>query len=170
MHAFRNAGIDVGICTNATELDDKLIRQLTTAGVHVNVSLDGFAAESHGLFRGDRDSFDMTVANVRKLAAAGLLQGLLCTLNSLADNDEYVRLCAFARENGARYVRVFVGDHQQRPHVRGEFVDAQARADPGVPASDHQNSGHGCALLVRSRFSRGSRCRRRRLGRSGRRR
>ncbi|WP_326951980.1 radical SAM protein [Amycolatopsis sp. NBC_01286] len=74
VHAFRNAGIDVGICTNATELDEKLIRQLTTAGVHVNVSLDGFAADSHGLFRGDRDSFDMTVANVRKLAAAGLLQ------------------------------------------------------------------------------------------------
>ncbi|WP_326950899.1 radical SAM protein [Amycolatopsis sp. NBC_01307] len=104
VHAFRNAGIDVGVCTNATELDDTLIRQLSTAGVHVNVSLDGFAADSHGLFRGDRDSFDVTVANVRKLAAAGLLQGLLCTPNSLADNDEYVQLCAFARENGARYV------------------------------------------------------------------
>ncbi|RSD16336.1 radical SAM protein [Amycolatopsis eburnea] len=104
VHAFRNAGIDVGICTNATELGDKLIHQLATAGVHVNVSLDGFAADSHGLFRGDRASFDVTVANVRKLAAAGLLQGLLCTPNSLAANEEYVRLCAFARENGARYV------------------------------------------------------------------
>ena len=40
VHAFRNAGIDVGICTNATELDDTLIRQLATAGVRVNVSLD----------------------------------------------------------------------------------------------------------------------------------
>lgn len=104
VHAFRNAGIDVGICTNATELDDQVIRQLATAGVHVNVSLDGFAADSHGLFRGDRASFDVTVANVRKLAAARLLQGLLCTPNTLAANEEYVRLCAFARESGARYV------------------------------------------------------------------
>jgi len=104
VHAFRNAGIDVGICTNATQLDDELIRQLAAAGVHVNVSLDGFAADSHGLFRGDRASFDVTVANVRKLGTAGLLQGLLCTPNTLAANEEYVRLCAFARENGARYV------------------------------------------------------------------
>ena len=45
----------------------------------MNVSLDGFRAEPHGRFRGDRDSFAVTVATVRKLAGAGLLQGLLCT-------------------------------------------------------------------------------------------
>ena len=39
-----------------------------------------------------------------KLGAARILQGLLCTPNSLAQNDEYARLCEFARQNGARYV------------------------------------------------------------------
>lgn len=94
VHAFRNAGFR----TNATELDDNLIRQLATAEVHVNVTLDGFAADSHGLFRGDRASIDVTVTNVRKLAAASLLQGLLCTPNSLAADDKYVRLCVRPRE------------------------------------------------------------------------
>ncbi|GAA0591685.1 hypothetical protein GCM10010174_03430 [Kutzneria viridogrisea] len=101
---FRAAGIDVGICTNATLLDDEQISALAALGVHCNVSLDGFSADSHGRFRGDRASFEVTVATTRKLAAAGLLQGLLCTPNNLAADQEYRQLCAFAREQGARYV------------------------------------------------------------------
>jgi len=38
------------------------------------------------------------------LAAAGLLQGLLCTPNVLAEDDEYRELCQFAVEHGAKYV------------------------------------------------------------------
>lgn len=104
VRAFRAAGMDVGICTNATTLDNARIGELAALGVHCNVSLDGFAADSHGKFRGDRASFDVTVATVEKLGAAGILQGLLCTPNTLAQNEEYARLCAFARDNGARYV------------------------------------------------------------------
>lgn len=104
VRAFRDATMDVGICTNATTLDDGQIGELADLGVHCNVSLDGFAADSHGKFRGDRASFDVTVSTVGKLGAAGILQGLLCTPNSLAQNEEYARLCAFARDNGARYV------------------------------------------------------------------
>ncbi|CAJ61353.1 MULTISPECIES: radical SAM protein [Frankia] len=103
--AFRSAGMAVGICTNATTLTAAQIDALAAiGGVHCNVSLDGFAPESHGRFRGDRDSFHTTIATTKALAAAGLLQGLLCTPNSLADIDEYQALCAFATEHGARYV------------------------------------------------------------------
>lgn len=104
VRVFRAAGMDVGICTNATALDDAQIGELAEMDVHCNVSLDGFAAASHGKFRGDRASFAVTVATVEKLGAAGILQGLLCTPNTLAQNEEYARLCAFARANGARYV------------------------------------------------------------------
>lgn len=102
--AFRIADMDVGICTNATTLDDDQIARLAELEVHCNVSLDGFAAQSHGRFRGDRASFEVTVATVTKLGAAGILQGLLCKPNSLAQNDEYRQLCEFAAANGARYV------------------------------------------------------------------
>lgn len=104
VHAFRAAGMDVGICTNATTLSAVQIAALVELGVHCNVSLDGFAADSHGKFRGDRASFAVTVATVEKLGRAGILQGLLCTPNTLAQNEEYARLCAFARATGARYV------------------------------------------------------------------
>ncbi|MET9631640.1 radical SAM protein [Lentzea sp. NPDC006480] len=104
VRAFREVGMDVGICTNATTLSGQQINELAGLGVHCNVSLDGFAADSHGKFRGDRASFDVTIATVKKLGAAGILQGLLCTPNSLAQNEEYVELCTFARQNGARYV------------------------------------------------------------------
>src|SRR5579859_6494603 len=97
--------MQVGFCTNATTLTEAQVNDLASiGGVHANVSLDGFRAESHGRFRGDRGSFAVTVAAVRKLAAAGLLQGLLCTPNVLAEDDEYRELCAFAVEHGAEYV------------------------------------------------------------------
>lgn len=105
VRAFRDAGISVGVCTNATTLTDDEITELAQiGGVHCNVSLDGFRAESHGKFRGDRGSFHTTITTTKKLAAAGLLQGLLCTPNALAEDDEYRELCAFAVEHGAEYV------------------------------------------------------------------
>jgi radical SAM protein with 4Fe4S-binding SPASM domain len=105
VRASRDAGMEVGVCTNATTLREPQITALARiGGVHCNVSLDGFRPESHGRFRGDRASFQTTIATVKSLAAAGLLQGLLCTPNSLADDDEYRELCAFAVEHGATYV------------------------------------------------------------------
>lgn len=105
VRAFRAAGMDVGVCTNATTLDeDQITAMADLGGVHCNVSLDGFRAESHGKFRGDKASFAVTILTIKKLAGAGLLQGLLCTPNSLAEDEEYRQLCAFAREHGARYV------------------------------------------------------------------
>jgi len=105
VRAFRDAGMQVGVCTNATTLNDEQIASLAgIGGVHCNVSLDGFRPESHGRFRGDRASFHTTIATVRRLAAAGLLQGLLCTPNSLAEDSEYRELCEFAATHGAAYV------------------------------------------------------------------
>lgn len=52
VRAFRDAGMGVGICTNATTLTDNGIAALAQiGGVHCNVSLDGFRPESHGKFR-----------------------------------------------------------------------------------------------------------------------
>src|SRR5580658_3571863 len=105
VRALRDAGMHVGVCTNATTLEPSDIEALASlGGVHCNVSLDGFRPESHGRFRGDQQSFHRTVATVRQLASAGLLQGLLCTPNSFAEDEEYRELCEFAAEQGAEYV------------------------------------------------------------------
>lgn len=105
VRAFRTANMGVGVCTNATTLDAATISELAAIGdVHCNVSLDGFAADSHGKFRGNRDSFATTIETTEALARVGLLQGLLCTPNSLAEDDEYRQLCQFAVDNGAKYV------------------------------------------------------------------
>ncbi len=104
VQAFRAAGMGIGICTNATLITDEQLTALGELGVHLNVSLDGFRESSHGRFRGDRASFATTVATVRRLADAGLLQGLLCTPNNLAEDEEYRQLCQFAVECGAEYV------------------------------------------------------------------
>jgi len=124
VQALRGAGMQVGFCTNATTLTEAQISELAgIGGVHANVSLDGFRAESHGRFRGDRGSFAVTVATVRKLAAAGLLQGLLCTPNSLADDEEYRELCEF-RCRERRVLRadesaVFDGPRREVPREAG---------------------------------------------------
>src|SRR5258708_12867523 len=44
------------------------------------------------------------VATVKALAVAGLVQGLLCTPTSLAEDGEYRELCEFAVRHRAGYV------------------------------------------------------------------
>ncbi|MFI5619600.1 radical SAM protein [Streptomyces sp. NPDC051567] len=72
VRAFRRARMSVGVCTNATLTTDKQIAALVAIGeVHMNVSLDGFAADSHGKFRGDRQSFHTTVDTVKRFGDVG---------------------------------------------------------------------------------------------------
>lgn len=98
-------GLPVKICTNATQASDEQIAYLAELGnVRVNVSFDGFRPSSHGRFRGNRDSFQVTVETTRKFAAAGLLHGLLSTPNTLTQPQEFADLCEFAADLGAEYV------------------------------------------------------------------
>lgn len=102
---LRRNNMKVSICTNATFIKEGQMEALASLGeIHCNVSLDGFSPESHGKFRGDKDSFGTTIATIRELAKRKLLQGLLVTPNNLAEVDEYSKLCEFAVENGAAYV------------------------------------------------------------------
>lgn len=129
VRAFRSALMEVGVCTNATTLDGAQIEALKcVGGVHCNVSLDGFSPRSHGRFRGDQDSFHTTISTVRTLASAGLLQGLLCTPNTLAEDDEYRKLCQFAAQHGAEYVLL------NPLSSMGRGVKSQAR----LAATEHQ--------------------------------
>jgi MoaA/NifB/PqqE/SkfB family radical SAM enzyme len=103
--AIADAGLPVGICTNATQTTDDQIAELQALGnVHINVSFDGFRPESHGRFRGNTKSFEITKATTEKFAQAGRLQGLLSTPNALTDIDEFAALCEFAVRVGAEYV------------------------------------------------------------------
>jgi len=92
------------MCTNATMVTPEQIVRLAELDVHMNVSLDGFSPNSHGVFRGRREGFQETVDTVKAFGRAGILQGLLCTPNNLAEDEEYGQLCAFAKDQGARYV------------------------------------------------------------------
>ena len=103
--AIVDSGMSLGICTNATQTFPEQIAQLKAmGGVHVNISFDGFRAESHGKFRGNQSSFAVTKATAKLFAEAGLLQGLLSTPNILTRVDEFKELCQFALELGADYV------------------------------------------------------------------
>ena len=100
-----SVGFSVAMCSNGTTLtvdDIEFYRDL--GHVHFNISLDGFRPESHGHFRGDPNSFRLTVESIRLLGGASLLQGILVTPNSLAQVGEYRELCCYANEVGARYV------------------------------------------------------------------
>ena len=98
-------GLDVTVCTNGVSVTQQQIDELVQLRrVRVNVSLDGYSAESHGKFRGDRASFEVTVGNTRRLAQAGLLKGILSTPNALAQPDEYRQLYELSRELGIDYL------------------------------------------------------------------
>jgi radical SAM protein with 4Fe4S-binding SPASM domain len=105
VRAAREAAMTVTVCTNGTLIEDHDLDALQAiGGVACNVSLDGFAAESHGKFRGNPASFEQTVRTVRRLGERGLIKGLLATPNTLAQASEFAELCEFARQCGAEYV------------------------------------------------------------------
>ena len=66
------------------------------------MSLDGFRPESHGRFRGDRESFVTTVATVRALATLGSCKGCCAPPIRSAEDDEYRELCEFAAPERCR--------------------------------------------------------------------
>lgn len=102
---FKANNIRVGICSNASIIRPEQIEALVSIGnVHINVSLDGFRAESHGRFRGNEESFAKTISGIRLLGDRHLLQGILVTPNTLADVHEYAQICEFAIQNHASYV------------------------------------------------------------------
>ena len=92
----------------------------------LNVSLDGFAAHSHGKFRGDPGSFALTKQTLRAIGERGLLKGVLVTPNTLAALDEYEELCRYARGCGAEYVLMNPLSSMGRG-VRGDPTTRRAR-------------------------------------------
>ncbi len=100
-----DAGFEVTVCTNGVALTDELIERARSAGhIRFNVSVDGITADSHGRFRGRRDSFELTLDSVRRLGDAGLLKGVLSTPNALATADEYGAVYELAEGAGAEYL------------------------------------------------------------------
>ncbi len=105
VQAFRSNGICVTICTNATLIQEEQLRQFQEMGdVYINVSLDGFSENSHGKFRGDKQSFQITKNTISLISRYKILKGILVTPNNLAKTNEYSELCKFAIANGAKYV------------------------------------------------------------------
>lgn len=102
---LRGANIEITVCTNGVSLTDELIETVHRLGhIRFNVSLDGLARDSHGKFRGNRESFDVTLANTHRLAEEGLLKGILSTPNVLASAEEYEQLYALVADLEADYL------------------------------------------------------------------
>ena len=98
--------IEVGVCTNATLISKHFLDKVCHYSIHFNVSLDGFSRNSHGKFRGFENSeiYDKIIQNIKLIGQYGLLNGILVTPNKYASIKEYVELCKYAKECGAKYV------------------------------------------------------------------
>lgn len=100
-----DAGFDVTVCTNAVDLSEETLSLAASLGrVSFNVSLDGARSTSHGKFRGRPESFAKTVTNIRRLAAAGVLKGILNTPSVLTAIDEYPEILEIATNADADYL------------------------------------------------------------------
>lgn len=99
--------IEVSVCTNALLVTNDFLDKIGTIDkIHFNVSLDGFSVNSHGKFRGglSQQQYDTIISNIRMLGSYKLLNGVLVTPNNYSSIKEYIELCQFAKECGAKYV------------------------------------------------------------------
>lgn len=104
--AFNEAGIQSCICTNASLITEEKLTQLKDLNVHFNVSLDGISADSHGLFReiSASSSCSEVLENIQMIGHYNMLNGILTTPNSLTKSEEYIAICDFAIQSGAKYL------------------------------------------------------------------
>lgn len=81
------APVDLTMQTNATLVDDDILRVLTQQNIAVGVSIDGprTVNDMHRLDHKGRSSFDATCRGIERLRAVGALSGLLAVID-LASN------------------------------------------------------------------------------------
>jgi len=93
-------GVAVTICTNGVSMTtDQIAALRRLPGTSVNVSLDGFSRNSHGRFRGDRDSFRRDCREYFVGSGTRAVEGILCTPNALADPSEFAAIYLFGEES-----------------------------------------------------------------------
>ena len=99
---FVESGLDVTICTNGTLANESQMRKLAKMkNVSVNVSLDGFNENSHGIFRGNKDSFITTKVAIKLFAKHGLLKVFLLRRTGLQKHQS-IKSCVSMRLNVMR--------------------------------------------------------------------
>lgn len=104
---FINNNFKITICTNGILITDDLIFELAQLkNVKFNVSIDGFSKNSIEKFRGKKNIYEKLILNIKKLSSNNLLKGLITTPNVFSNWQEYVDLCYFAKNIGAKYVIV----------------------------------------------------------------
>jgi radical SAM protein with 4Fe4S-binding SPASM domain len=99
--------IEITICTNGTLISNHVLNNfIKFSKLKFNISLDGFSFHSHGKFREMNNSaeFDKLLLNIQAIGKAGKLNGILCTPNLFCEEEEFVNICQFAKDNNAKYV------------------------------------------------------------------
>lgn len=124
LSALNSVGIQSCICTNASLVTEEMLNQLKNLNVHFNVSLDGIAPNSHGRFReiSTYSKFATVLENIQLIGKYNLLNGILTTPNRFAQPEEYIEICNFAINSGAKYLLM----NPLAPFGRGKNATALA--------------------------------------------
>ena len=101
-------GLRVALATNGTLVDDAAAARCKAAGiVRASVSLDGPNAALHDAFRGRAGSFDLAVAGLRRLQAAGIETQINTTV-ARHNVDALPGMLRLALDLGVRALHVFM--------------------------------------------------------------
>lgn len=90
---MRNRHLGVSLTTNGLVVRDSDIENLKKYSVKTNVSIDG-APRTHDRIRGKNGAYERTVANIRRMIAAGVTPDIRYTLmnSNLGDVDHMITL------------------------------------------------------------------------------
>ncbi|MCL2701219.1 MAG: radical SAM protein [Phycisphaerae bacterium] len=104
----RQCDLTTALATNGTLVDGAMAGRIASAGFHrVSVSLDGADAAVHDAFRASAGAFDLAMAGVSALRAAGVSVQINATI-SRHNLHQLDALCDRARERGACALHLFL--------------------------------------------------------------
>lgn len=100
----KSLGIETGILTNGTLLNEKVISRLKNLGTDVKVSIDGMTEKINDMLRGE-GSFRKAMRGIRLLIRHDMLSGIYFTYNKVNKNQLPI-LFDFVRKNNVKNLKI----------------------------------------------------------------
>lgn len=144
--AFSQMGFIIRLYTNATLINDDIVQKLTKIPpALVSITVYGACPDTYGKVTGHPEAYEKTVANIKKLKAAGIIVQLKTTVIKY-NSGEFQQLAELARSMGLNIGLV----NYISPRREGTGTDPLANRLEPLELARYEKSADECIMMLNS--------------------